>query len=82
MTSNNNNYSESSGLGVFSISKSGDLTTDLNTSFPINVSPEPLAEQPILPTTPPLGELPKIPISANPNPNPYLTSAAIVPLVS
>ena len=61
--------------GQESLKKSNSLTTSLDTINPISSAPESQAD-PLLPTNP----LPVLPVgSANPNPNPYLTSAALVP---
>ena len=61
--------------GQQSLAKSESLRTSLDT--PINKSSAPQSQaDPLFPTNP----LPTLPVgSANPNPNPYLTSAALVP---
>ena len=62
--------------GLVSLQKSQELTTFSDTPMSSSSSVSALAD-PLVPTNP----LAQIPIggSANPNPNPYLTSAAIVP---
>ena len=61
--------------GLQSLEKSGSLTTPLDTPLGKSSASQSQAD-PLVPTNP----LPVLPVgSANPNPNPYLTSAAILP---